>query len=401
MKVQLYVYDLSRGLARQMSQQFLGTHIEAVYHTSLVFGGIEYYFGASIQTSYPGSTHHGQPMEVITMGTTELPLELILEYMDSLRSVYSAESYDLFLHNCNNFTNDFAMFLVGKGIPDHITSLPRRVLDTPFGQMLRPQLDSAMRGITQSSSAPLPGAQMNGAPKPPTQGTVKNITRLSELTSLLQSAPAAVLFFTSATCPPCKICYPIYDTLAADYPTQIALIKIDTSAGYEIAKQYGIRATPTFITYLKGEKFEEWSGADASRLESTIRLLVQMSAAPVHRHRNLRLPTLQRKQKPITFTKMPPLEKLLGKLDPKVASSVEVQGLKDFISSNPKINSQSKGNSGPPALPDLPALSTFILSLLDTTPLEKLFPLIDLLRLAVLDRRVASFFLLASKDASK
>jgi desumoylating isopeptidase 1 len=36
-------------------------------------------------------THHGRPMEVVPMGRTDLPLELILEYVDGLRSVYSAE----------------------------------------------------------------------------------------------------------------------------------------------------------------------------------------------------------------------------------------------------------------------------------------------------------------------
>lgn len=98
-----------------MSQQFLGRQIDAVYHTSLVFDGIEYFFGQGIQTCAAGSTHHGRPMEIIPMGETALPLEIILEYLDSLKQVYTAESYDLFLHNCNNFTNDFAMFLVGKG----------------------------------------------------------------------------------------------------------------------------------------------------------------------------------------------------------------------------------------------------------------------------------------------
>ena len=91
MEVQLYVYDLSRGLARQMSLAFLGTQIDAVYHTSLVFEGIEYFFGAGIQTCLPGSTHHGRPMEVVSMGSTELPVEVILEYLDSLKTVYTAE----------------------------------------------------------------------------------------------------------------------------------------------------------------------------------------------------------------------------------------------------------------------------------------------------------------------
>ena len=95
MDVQLYVYDLSRGLARQMSMAFLGTQIDAVYHTSLVFAGAEYFFGAGIQTSIPGGTHHGRPMEVIPLGKTELPLEIILEYLDSLRSIYTMEVSNL------------------------------------------------------------------------------------------------------------------------------------------------------------------------------------------------------------------------------------------------------------------------------------------------------------------
>ena len=153
MDVELYVYDLSQGLARQMSMGFLGVQIDAVYHTSLVFGGIEYMFGAGVQTCYPGTSHHGQPFQKIKLGRTELPLEVILEYLETLKQTYTAESYDLFAHNCNNFSNDFAMFLVGKGIPSHITSLPETVLRTPFGQMLRPQLDRAMRSVTQAPVA--------------------------------------------------------------------------------------------------------------------------------------------------------------------------------------------------------------------------------------------------------
>ena len=69
----------------------MGTQIDAVYHTALVFGGVEYYFGRGIQTSYPGATHHGKPMEVLRMGRTELPVEVILEYLESLHAIYTAE----------------------------------------------------------------------------------------------------------------------------------------------------------------------------------------------------------------------------------------------------------------------------------------------------------------------
>ena len=74
-----------------MSGQLLGVQIDAVYHTAIVFGGIEYYFGAGVQTTYPGATHHGRPMEVVKLGRTELPLEVILEYLESLKAVYTAE----------------------------------------------------------------------------------------------------------------------------------------------------------------------------------------------------------------------------------------------------------------------------------------------------------------------
>ena len=42
MEVQLYLYDLSRGLARSMSATFLGTQLDAIYHTSIVLQGVEY-----------------------------------------------------------------------------------------------------------------------------------------------------------------------------------------------------------------------------------------------------------------------------------------------------------------------------------------------------------------------
>jgi len=78
-------------MCRQMSGSFLGVQIDAVYHTALIFGGIEYFFGGGVQTSYPGATHHGKPMEIITMGTSHLPIEVILEYLESLKAIYTME----------------------------------------------------------------------------------------------------------------------------------------------------------------------------------------------------------------------------------------------------------------------------------------------------------------------
>ncbi|KAL8945714.1 MAG: hypothetical protein Q9222_007786 [Ikaeria aurantiellina] len=415
MEVQLYVYDLSQvilpfdtGLARQMSQSFLGTHIDAVYHTALVFGGVEWFFGAGIQQTYPGATHHGRPMETIPLGNTDLPMEIILEYIESLKQIYTMESYDLFTHNCNNFTNDLAMFLLGKGIPDHITSLPQTVLNTPFGQMLKPQLDQAMRGVTQAPTAPamMPAqdnrngtsaatdtSSMHQYSSPHTNdtngvrgiGEVHHATTLKKLDSLLDSAKnsCAVIFFTSATCSPCKLIYPAYDELAAEAGARAVLIKIDLSEAHEIGSKYQVRATPTFMTFIKGEKENEWAGANEGQLRGNVRLLVQMGHPP-HPHSNLRLRTLQKRHRSVTYAKIPPMDKLIAKMGPR-RKDAAVSTLKDFICMR-----EASGASEVP-LPSLPAITTFIAQSIDAGPLDSLFPIIDLLRCAAIDSRVSSY----------
>lgn len=399
MDVSLYVYDLSNGLARQMSMQFLGTHIDAVYHTSIIMGGVEYFFGAGVQMCNAGQSHHGRPMETIPLGETALPEDLILEYLNSLKEIYTPESYDLFMHNCNNFSNDFAMFLVGKGIPDHITSLPKTVLDTPFGQMLRPQLDRSMRSVTQApvpspsksnSQASLPmrngatnGHVANG--RAPSQGIVRNTSNISEVESLVKESPCAVIFFTSRTCPPCKLVYPTYDELAAEAGARCALIKVDisTPGGQPIAAKYSIRATPTFMTFLKGVQQDTWSGANPPQLRGNIRLLIS-TAFPPHPHEILRLPHFHRQSRsPISYTKVPPLEKLTAKLG---------YGREGATPAVNFIQERSQDGAAEAPLPDLTAIGAFFRHCLTALPPEMLFASYDLFRLMLVDQRVSSFF---------
>jgi thiol-disulfide isomerase/thioredoxin len=295
-----------------MSRQFLGIQIDAVYHTSIVIDNIEYYFGQGVQTCRAGATHHGQPMETIKLGRTDLPIEVILEYLESLKEVYTPESYDLFMHNCNNFSNDFAMFLVGKGIPSHITSLPQTVLDTPFGQMLRPQIDAAMRPITQAPT-PQPVAPVrpqtanananahNGSagtappvaadsPLAAATGKVNNVTTIRDVDRLLNLAKdsSAIIFFTSSTCAPCKLVYQPYDDLAAEAGPKCVFIKIDFShADQSISVRYpNVRATPTFITYLRGEKRDECCLPAASPSQHEHTDIVEAESETRHFHKN-------------------------------------------------------------------------------------------------------------------
>lgn len=49
--VQVYVYDLSHGMARVYSPMILGVSIDAIYHTSVVIRNKEYYLDQGIKVN--------------------------------------------------------------------------------------------------------------------------------------------------------------------------------------------------------------------------------------------------------------------------------------------------------------------------------------------------------------
>ncbi|KAL6767174.1 DESI1 [Auxenochlorella protothecoides x Auxenochlorella symbiontica] len=157
--VQLYVYDLSRGLAKVFSPMLLDKTIEGVWHTSIVVGGTEYFYGHGINSATPGTTPCGTPVEVIELGRTHLDSGTRDALLADLSERYTPAAYSLFDNNCNNFSDDFARLLVGEGIPAHITALPEEVLATPFGQMLRPALTGLERQLGSMGQQPAAGTQ--------------------------------------------------------------------------------------------------------------------------------------------------------------------------------------------------------------------------------------------------
>lgn len=57
--VQLYIYDLTKGMASMMSQMLLGRHIEGFWHTAVVVYGREYFYGGQgIQSCLPVSANN-------------------------------------------------------------------------------------------------------------------------------------------------------------------------------------------------------------------------------------------------------------------------------------------------------------------------------------------------------
>ena len=411
MDVTLLVYDLSQGLARQMSMGFLGFQLDAIYHTSIEVNGLEYVYDGGIVAIVPGSSHLGQPIERIPLGSTALTMDVIEEYLASIRPLFTAEAYDLFHHNCNNFSDTLSNFLVGTGIPKHIASMPQAVLESPMGRMLVPQLmqsvnagrqqnGGALLGLGQSAQS-VPGlsaSTLSAATSPGATGTVQNVSTPAELSRLLDAAKTscAAIFFTSATCAPCKILYPVYDQLAQELQGKVTLIKVDIALpqAQSIAVQYSIHATPTFITFLKGDKESQWSGADAAKLRGNLQLLTTMAQGRLHLHERLRLPSFAQAAgapapKPVLYPKVPPLEKLVAKMGDAASKKPAVQALKAYLDGRSTSTSSALGSVAVPPLSDLANLIT---ASVETMTPETLFAVVDLFRCSLTDPRISGFF---------
>jgi len=168
--VQVYIYDLSQGMARNLGQQLIGRPIEGIWHTAVVVHGKEYFFGGGgIESCNPGGTQLGQPLKIEQVGQTEIDAGMFMEYLQAQgRDRFRGDRYDLLNHNCNNFSHETAQFLTGRGIPQHILDLPREVMATPMGQMLAPMLQQMNPTGTSIPFAQGPPSAASSQPsKPP------------------------------------------------------------------------------------------------------------------------------------------------------------------------------------------------------------------------------------------
>ncbi|KAH3862044.1 hypothetical protein DPMN_025000 [Dreissena polymorpha] len=108
---------------------------------------------------------------------------MFMDYLADLsRTSFAPERYHLLNNNCNTFSSELAQFLTGNDIPKQITGLPAEVLQTPFGQMIKPFLDTMSVQPTgghtvftannvQSSSPPTPTADQSNI-----KSTSKSVT---------------------------------------------------------------------------------------------------------------------------------------------------------------------------------------------------------------------------------
>lgn len=157
-RVQVALYDLSGGMAGQLSAPLLGgpEHaIEIIPHTGILAFGREYFFGGGggISAEDPGyfrSSRGIAPIQIIDLGTTLVSqLEFEGWCVQQMRGgSYAGTAYDLFHRNCNHFSHDAALkgLRLSKGVPQFVLEVPQKVLASPMGQMMQPMLQGMQVG---------------------------------------------------------------------------------------------------------------------------------------------------------------------------------------------------------------------------------------------------------------
>ncbi|KIJ54831.1 hypothetical protein M422DRAFT_221228 [Sphaerobolus stellatus SS14] len=435
--VKLYVYDLSNGLARQLSLQLTGKQIDGIWHTSVVVFGKEVFYGQGITTTLPGRSHHGQPLQVLDMGETSLDEGTFNEYLNEIRDHYTADKYHLLEFNCNSFTNDCVGFLTGGSIPSWIKELPQEFLSTPFGQALRPTIDNMYRRPTAAPTAPPAASSMDlstsllqavaarAGPPPSGSSSTETLTtpihiatNPASFNSNLTSHRCVVAFFTSATCAPCKIVEPVFEQLAENNAGKgrVAFVKVDMGVGLgnAVAGGFGVTATPTFLFFLDGNKVAEVKGADSGELRTQVNLLL-FTAFPPHPHTSKSYPATRAiSLNPILFAQPPnwdaALNKFISFIDAAPSSEFDKEKakVKDVLTSQvgpflkarfppPNANANANGTNGTTKITPSPSLlqawSLLTSTLVAKSPLpaHELFPLVDFWRVALLDEKVSNW----------
>ncbi|RCH83412.1 hypothetical protein CU098_006071, partial [Rhizopus stolonifer] len=314
-----------------------------------------------------------------------------------------AEKYHLLDFNCNTFSNDVCQFLCGQSIPNHITGLPAEFLNTPFGRSMLPMIEnmfgqSRLNTVPSSASSSVPAEAASllqhvssaATSAAPTQVDPVQIAHSSTtVDQLISTYKAVVVFFTSATCPPCRMIKPDFETLIRDknthpnQPIKILGVVMDTSMATG-ASTYGITATPTFQLYLEGKKYAEFKGANYAELKSQVDMLL-FEAYPPHPHRKRLLRSIvDHPNVPILYAQPGKWDMIYTKLNGFLATLDQNQ---KAIVEQSRLYLENKQQTL-----DMPSWTVFVDNLVGTLPVEQLFPLFDIIRSLLLNQAVSDFY---------
>jgi len=186
--VELLLYDISDGMSKRVSWALLGREFEAIYHSSVLVFGFEYWYGGRLFKTKPPCTQcFGHPLTEsdvaplkqsaympdlmsVHLGYTMATAAEFKVFMNqNLAKRYRWDNYDVIKNNCNAFSNEVVGFLTGSMIPDEVLNLPELLMATTTAAFLRPLLNRWLGGFGGNSSDGNDGMQIaeddeDGAP---------------------------------------------------------------------------------------------------------------------------------------------------------------------------------------------------------------------------------------------
>lgn len=149
--VELYVYDLSKGVLERIGDSLLGRALPGVYHSSVVCYGMEFYFEGGIGSGRAGSTRFGRKFFRIPLGSTDIPLPDFLRWLRVVEQrEFQLVDYHMMNWNCHNFSLTASEFLLGKGtttIPEFLFQTTADAFETPIGKIVLDIVHSYMNGL--------------------------------------------------------------------------------------------------------------------------------------------------------------------------------------------------------------------------------------------------------------
>jgi len=178
--VELLLYDITSGKSEVFSSLLTGKNFEAIYHSSILVHGKEFWYGGNIFMSKPPmSQHFGPTLEksgkmkmqpstylpelmCVHLGYTLMTLDEIIEYQQAeggMAAKFTRTDYDVLTRNCNHYSNELAQVLCGNGIPDAITSQPQLIMDAPRLRLLVPFLNKWLGGFGNGDDSHAAGPQ--------------------------------------------------------------------------------------------------------------------------------------------------------------------------------------------------------------------------------------------------
>lgn len=173
--VELLLYDITKGNSELFSSVLLGQKFEAIYHSSILVHGKEFWYGGNIFMSKPPMSEHFGPtldksskmklqqstylpkLKSVHLGYTLMTMDEIIEYQSQeMSGNFTPSSYDVLTQNCNHFSNHLARVLCGQCISEVITQQPQLVLDAPRMRFLIPLLNKWLGGFGNDAQPTVP-----------------------------------------------------------------------------------------------------------------------------------------------------------------------------------------------------------------------------------------------------